>query len=187
VDPLLAQREQRSSLAHPTTALSSPPSPWRPLALAPPRPRSRALAALALAALTRRSPASEGVILPKGAFAVAKMLDGVISQQESYGLEEVRILTLASPPNPPWPSNFILRLNPSPLRFAPAPARARLPYPKPHCALRRSLMALLRTSCAAAPPCGSSPPSGGGACFTRHEARRQRGRRRKRRARAGAR
>ena len=157
-----------------------------------PRPRSRAPSpslshpsrSRPLSSHPRRSPVSEGVILPKGAFAVAKMLDGVISQQESYGLEEVRVLTLASPPNPPSLSSFIRRLDPSPSRFAPAPARARLPYPKPHCALRRSSMASLRTSCAAAPPCGSSPPSAGGVCFTRHEARRQRGRRRKRRARA---
>ena len=36
-----------------------------------------------------RNASREGVVLPKGAFAVAKMLDGIISQQESFGLEEV--------------------------------------------------------------------------------------------------
>ena len=33
--------------------------------------------------------ARESVLLPKGAFALAKMIDGIISQQESYDLEEV--------------------------------------------------------------------------------------------------
>ena len=36
-----------------------------------------------------RNASRESVVLPKGSFAVAKMLDGVISQQESYDLEEV--------------------------------------------------------------------------------------------------
>ena len=121
MDPLLAQRKQRYTLAYPT-ASSSLPSPSRPLALSPshplalspsrPCPNSLARAALALPALTsvspprpphrkplphfRCPPVPESVVLPKGSFAVAKMLDGVISQQESYDLEEVRVPTLAS-------------------------------------------------------------------------------------------
>jgi len=68
---------------------------------------------------------SEGVILPKGAFAVAKMLDGVISQQESYGLEEVRVLTLPHPRTHPrlklhsssQPFSLTLRPRPRPSPF----------------------------------------------------------------------
>ena len=75
-------------------------------------------------------------MLPKGAFAVAKMLDGVISQQESYDLEEVRVLVLASAlppyphPSPPLPINphfFVPTLRPHPLPPPPP-----LPcYPSP--------------------------------------------------------
>ena len=60
------------------------------------------------------------MVLPKGSFAVAKMLDGVISQQESYDLEEVRVPTLASAlPGYPHPE-ATLALNPhsSPPTFA---------------------------------------------------------------------
>ena len=36
-----------------------------------------------------RNAEQRGVLLPQGAFALAKMLDGIISQQESYGLQPV--------------------------------------------------------------------------------------------------
>ena len=77
----------------------------------------------------------ESVVLPKGAFAVAKMLDGVISQQESYDLEEVRVPVLASAlPQYPHPEPTLahqppfLRPHPSPSPFAPASAPALLPF-----------------------------------------------------------
>ena len=49
------------------------------------------------------------------------MLDGVISQQESYGLEEVRVLTLASPPNPPSRSRASFSSQPFSLTLRPRP------------------------------------------------------------------
>ena len=36
-----------------------------------------------------RNAEQRGVLLPQDAFALAKMLDGIISQQESYGLQPV--------------------------------------------------------------------------------------------------
>lgn len=36
-----------------------------------------------------RNAEQRGVLLPQGAFALAKMLDGIMSQQESYGLQPV--------------------------------------------------------------------------------------------------
>ena len=50
------------------------------------------------------------VALPKGAFAVAKMIDGIISQQASYGLPQVldESITKFLKSNMTWAETFSL-------------------------------------------------------------------------------